>query len=60
MLSQVLTCSAVGSPETVRSSLQAFVERTRADELIITSQIYDHDARVHSYEIVAEVRERLT
>jgi luciferase family oxidoreductase group 1 len=54
MLDQVLTCSAIGGPETVRSAIAAFAERTGADELMITSQIWDHQARIRSYEIVAE------
>jgi luciferase family oxidoreductase group 1 len=54
LLRQVLSCSATGDRETVRSKLEAFVERTGADELMITSQIYDHRARLRSYEIVAE------
>jgi luciferase family oxidoreductase group 1 len=55
ILDQVLTCSATGGPETVRTAIAGFVERTGADELMITSQIYDHQARLRSYEIVAEV-----
>jgi luciferase family oxidoreductase group 1 len=54
ILDQVLTCSAIGSPETVRRAIAAFVERTGADELMITSQIWDHEARMRSHEIVAE------
>ena len=54
LLRQVLTCSAIGTRETVREKILAFVERTGADELMITSQIFDHRARVRSYEIVAE------
>jgi luciferase family oxidoreductase group 1 len=54
ILDQVLTCSAIGSPETVKRQISAFVERTGADELMITSQIWDHEARMRSYEIVAE------
>ena len=54
ILDQVLTCSAIGGPETVRAAVAAFVERTGADELMITSQIFDHAARLRSYEIVAE------
>ncbi len=45
--------SIVGSPTTVRADLEAFIERTRPDELIIVSHIYDHGARLRSYEIVA-------
>jgi luciferase family oxidoreductase group 1 len=48
-----LACSAIGSPQTVRRALEAFIERTGADELMITSQIHDHAARLRSYEIVA-------
>ena len=55
MLDQVLSCSAVGSPQTVQRWLKDFLARTRADELIVASQIFDHDARLRSYEIGAEV-----
>ncbi len=54
MLRQVLSCSAIGDAATVREKIEAFVERTGADELMIVSQIYDHEARLRSYEIVAE------
>jgi luciferase family oxidoreductase group 1 len=53
ILDQVLTCSAIGSPAAVEAAIAAFVERTGADELMITSQIFDHRARLRSYEIVA-------
>jgi len=49
-----LSCAVVGSPESVREGLAAFIERTGADELIITAQVYDHEARKRSYTIVAE------
>jgi luciferase family oxidoreductase group 1 len=54
-LDHVLSCSAIGSPETVERQLRAFVERTGADELMITSQIFDHEARLRSYEIAARL-----
>ena len=57
MLDQVLSCSAIGSPETVRGALRAFIARTGADELMITSQIFDHAARLRSYEITAAIRD---
>ena len=56
MLDQVLSCSAIGSPETVRQQMKDFVERTGADELMITAQIFDHQARLRSYEIAAQAR----
>ena len=55
LLESVLSCAAIGAADTVRASLKAFVERTGADELMITSQIYDHAARLRSYEITAEL-----
>jgi luciferase family oxidoreductase group 1 len=55
MIAQALSCSAVGSPETVRQGLEAFIARTGADELMITSQIWAHQDRVRSLEILAEV-----
>ncbi len=54
MLDGVLSCSAIGSPATVRQAMHAFVARTGADELMVTSQIFDHQARLHSYEITAQ------
>jgi luciferase family oxidoreductase group 1 len=44
----------VGSPETVRRGLEAFIAKTGADELMVTAQIYDHKARLGSFEIVAQ------
>ncbi len=48
-------CSAVGSLATVRSRLKRLIEETQADEIIATAQIYDHAARLRSFEIAAEV-----
>jgi alkanesulfonate monooxygenase SsuD/methylene tetrahydromethanopterin reductase-like flavin-dependent oxidoreductase (luciferase family) len=53
ILKSVLTCSAIGRPETVRRQVDEFVARTKPDELIVTSQIYDKDARLRSYELLA-------
>jgi luciferase family oxidoreductase group 1 len=53
MLEGVLSCSAIGSPEAVAAATRAFIARTGADELMITSQIFDHEARRRSYEIAA-------
>ncbi|CAN5163953.1 LLM class flavin-dependent oxidoreductase [soil metagenome] len=55
LLDQVLSCSAIGSRKTVRIGLEGFIARTGADELMITSQIFDHAARLKSYEITAEI-----
>ena len=55
LLDSVLSCAAIGAPATVATQLQGFIERTGADELMITSQIFDHAARLRSYQITAEV-----
>lgn len=54
MLDQVLSCTAIGSREAVARALREFVARTGADELMITSQVYDHAARLRSFEIASE------
>jgi luciferase family oxidoreductase group 1 len=59
MLDDVLQCAFVGSHETVRAGIAGFLERTGADELILTSQIHDQAARLRSYEIAAQVRDEL-
>jgi alkanesulfonate monooxygenase SsuD/methylene tetrahydromethanopterin reductase-like flavin-dependent oxidoreductase (luciferase family) len=56
LLDQVLSCSAIGSSDVVKLGLEAFIEQTGADELMITSQIFDHSARLRSYEITADLR----
>ena len=52
-VARMTRCSAVGSPEKVRPWLERFVEETQADELIVAGQIYDHAARLRSFELVA-------
>jgi luciferase family oxidoreductase group 1 len=54
-LGHVFACSVVGSPETVRRGLEAFVNRNQPDEIMVTSQTFDHGARLRSFEIVSEV-----
>ncbi|GEN52198.1 LLM class flavin-dependent oxidoreductase [Halobacillus faecis] len=54
-LRQQLGASIIGSKETVRDQLEKFQAETEADELMVISQIYDHSARLHSYEIVSEI-----
>ena len=55
----VLAYAVIGGPETVRQRLGALIEMTKADELIVATQIFDHAARLHSYEIVAGIRATL-
>ncbi|HEU4597268.1 MAG TPA: LLM class flavin-dependent oxidoreductase [Pyrinomonadaceae bacterium] len=54
-----LRYSFVGSPETVRRGLEGFIEQTQADELMLTAQIFDHAARLRSFQLAAEVRDRI-
>ena len=56
LLDSVLSCSAVGAVDTVRAGIEAFIERTGADELMVTSQVFDHAARLRSYELLAGLR----
>lgn len=51
---QMLAYSIFGSPETVKNKLDAFVHSTQIDEVMVTSHIFDHQARLRSYEIFAE------
>ncbi len=55
VLAEFRSASAVGSPDTVRAGLRAFIERTAPDELMIVTSVYDHGARRHSFEIVSEI-----
>ena len=51
---QRLSRSIIGAPETVRAGLKALIEETRADELIVVSDIYDHKERLRSFELIAQ------
>jgi luciferase family oxidoreductase group 1 len=53
----MLRCSFVGSADTVRDGLLRFVDETRVDEVMVASAIYDHQARLRSYEILAGIRD---
>ena len=51
---QRLSRSIIGAPDTVRAGLKALLEETRADELIVVSDIYDHQDRLHSFELISK------
>jgi len=59
LLQHVLACSLVGSPQTIRDGLAHFIENSGADEIMVTGQIFDHQARLKSFEIVAEAHGKL-
>ena len=51
----MLTYAFVGSPETVRDALRAFAEKTGVDEIMVAGSVYDHAARLRSYELLAGI-----
>ncbi len=53
---RALHFAIVGAADTARAKFQEFIATTRADELMLTAQVYDHQARLHSYELAAAVR----
>jgi luciferase family oxidoreductase group 1 len=52
--SRMLACAFVGSPATVEAGLTKFIRDTGADEVIVAAAIYDHAARLRSYELLAQ------
>ena len=60
MLDEHGACSAVGAPENVLEQMKEFVRLTQVDELMLAAQIYDHKARLRSFEIAMSVwRDRI-
>jgi alkanesulfonate monooxygenase SsuD/methylene tetrahydromethanopterin reductase-like flavin-dependent oxidoreductase (luciferase family) len=55
IIAEKLDSTIVGTKETVKARLEQFLVDTNADEMIINSQIFDHKARLRSYEIIAEL-----
>ena len=55
MAEHALTYAMVGSPETVRRGIAEFVDRERPDEIMATAMIFDHAARLRSFELLAEI-----
>ncbi len=56
---QMLARSIIGSPETVRVGLEKLIDETGTDELMIVSDVYDHHARLQSFEMIAEVGRKI-
>ena len=55
MVQELSRCAAVGAPDSVKSRSDEFLDQTRADELIIVSSVFEHEARLRSYEITADI-----
>jgi alkanesulfonate monooxygenase SsuD/methylene tetrahydromethanopterin reductase-like flavin-dependent oxidoreductase (luciferase family) len=53
--SAMLACTFAGSPKTVRAGLERFVAETHADELMVVTHVFDHEARKRSYSMLAEL-----
>ena len=54
MVEQALACAVVGSPDTLAAGIAAFVQRHQPDELMLTANIFDHQARLDSFALAAE------
>jgi alkanesulfonate monooxygenase SsuD/methylene tetrahydromethanopterin reductase-like flavin-dependent oxidoreductase (luciferase family) len=59
MVERALACAMVGNPDTVREGLAAFIERHRPDELMLTANIFDHEARKRSFAWAMQARKAL-
>jgi luciferase family oxidoreductase group 1 len=59
-LRSVLSVSAIGSREKAARQVAQFVERTKPDELMVTAQVYDHQARLRSFELLMEAVSQLS
>jgi alkanesulfonate monooxygenase SsuD/methylene tetrahydromethanopterin reductase-like flavin-dependent oxidoreductase (luciferase family) len=59
MVDHSLAFAVVGSPETVERGLKSFIDATGVDEIMVTGQIFDHQARLRSFDLVAQARTRL-
>ena len=51
--SSMLACSFYGSVETIKGKLDPLIEATDADELMVAAAIWDHSARIRSFELLA-------
>ncbi|MGF6750798.1 luciferase family oxidoreductase group 1 [Paraburkholderia sp. MM5482-R1] len=58
-VARALACTVLGDRDAIREGLQSIIEQTGANELMLTAQIYDHAARLRSFEIGAEVRDEM-
>ena len=50
-----LARSVIGGPDRVREGVAAFVRETEVDEVMVVSDVFDHDKRLASYRMIAEV-----
>ncbi len=55
ILEHKLNLSFIGGPEKVKKEIEQFIEETQVDEIMFNAQIYDHQARLRSFEIISEI-----
>jgi alkanesulfonate monooxygenase SsuD/methylene tetrahydromethanopterin reductase-like flavin-dependent oxidoreductase (luciferase family) len=55
VLQQKYATSIIGRPKTAKEKLETFTKETQADEIIINAAIYNHNARLHSFKLVADI-----
>lgn len=58
-VNQMLAVAFIGGPEKLTAQMQSFRAQTQIDEVMVTSHIYDHEARLHSYQLFAEILKNL-
>lgn len=58
-VNQMLAIAFIGGPQTLKADLESFISQTKINEIMVTSHIYNHEARLRSYEIFAETVSRL-
>jgi alkanesulfonate monooxygenase SsuD/methylene tetrahydromethanopterin reductase-like flavin-dependent oxidoreductase (luciferase family) len=59
MLQQMLGYTFVGGPHKIKDTLQVFLDKTKVNEVMAVSHIYDQGARLHSYKILAGAMQQL-
>lgn len=59
VMDHALNCAAIGSLESITAQTQAFIDKTGADELMITCNMYEQNARLHSYALLAQAQPHL-
>jgi luciferase family oxidoreductase group 1 len=54
-INQMLACTFVGTKQSIRADMESFLDQTDVDEIMVTAHIFDHQAKLHSYQLFAEL-----
>ena len=57
-LQQMIQYTFIGGPEKIKKELENFIEITQIDELMVATAVYEHEARLHSYEILGKLNKK--